>query len=65
MKPVRVIYYAHYFSETDIIVGMGDPLSKIVVELPQIGNSYTPSNNYNRNVYWDFEDIQMLLGKDF
>ena len=42
---------------------MGDPLSKITLELPQILNSklYTP-RDYNRTVFWEFEDIQMLLG---
>lgn len=50
-------------TNNDIIVGMGDPLSKITLELPQILNSklYTP-RDYNRTVFWEFEDIQMLLG---
>ena len=51
-------------TNNDIIVGMGDPLSKITLEPPQILNSklYSP-RDYNRTVFWEFEDIQMLLGK--
>ena len=50
-------------SGTDIMVGMGDPLSKITLEVPQIlDTKLYPARSYNRTVYWDFEDIQMLLG---
>ena len=48
------------------MVGMGDPLSKISLEVPQILDTKSyPSTSYNRTVYWEFEDIQMLLGMQF
>eukprot|EP00116_Pleurobrachia_bachei_P003637 sb/3463899/ len=52
------------FCSADILVGMGDPLTKLSIELPQILHNRYTSRAYNRTAYWEFEDIQMLLGNN-
>ena len=50
-------------SQSDIIVGMGDPLPRLEIDLPTANNT-TGDNLYNRTVFWNFKDIAMLLGNN-
>ena len=63
--PTDIVARKNSLSSADIIVGMGDPLSRISLELPQILNpKLYPPIDYNRTMFWDFEDIHMLLGNN-